>query len=75
MPRATGYICVTKAGPAATERWKSVRGRKGGNESWEVQEEGLRKVIATEVSEGGRLVRNKTELLAGAVVREAAKGS
>lgn len=41
------------------ERWKSVRGREGGTELWEVHEEGLRKVIAGEVSEGGGLWRTK----------------
>lgn len=79
-PRATGCICVTEAGPAATggngrEMEKGEgKGRKGGNEIWETYEEVLRKVIAREASEGGELLQS-AELLAGAVVREATKGS
>lgn len=38
---------------------KCVRGREGGNELWEVHEEGLRKVIAREVNEGGGLGSTK----------------
>lgn len=57
-----------------------MRGREAGSELWEIHEEGLRKVIAREVSVGkggacrGALLKS-TEFLAGAVVREATKGS
>lgn len=56
------------------ERWKRVRGREEGNKLWEIHEEVLKKVIAREVSEGGGLLES-SELLAGAVVREATEGS
>lgn len=51
-----------------------MRGREGCKELWELHEEGLRKVIAKEVMEGGGLLKS-TEFLARAVVREAIKGS
>lgn len=55
-------------------RQKRVRGREGGHELWEIHEKVLRKVIAREVREGGGLLKS-TELLAGALVRDATKGS
>lgn len=51
-----------------------VRGRKESNELQGIYEKVLRKVIAREASEGGGLLKS-TELLAGAVVGEATKGS